>query len=72
MAFRDMMDQLLTSRYATLALLGVVVTCVFTFSKLRGNTVDPKEPALLKPRVPFIGHILGLLIHKIEYIGSLG
>lgn len=32
-----------------------------------GPRVDPREPPLIKPRIPFIGHIIGLMRHQANY-----
>jgi hypothetical protein len=65
-----MMDQLLVGRYAMVALLGFGLAFMLAISKLR-VALDPKEPPLLKPRVPIIGHVLGVLMGRIEYFGKL-
>jgi hypothetical protein len=28
---------------------------------------DPREPPIIKPKVPYIGHILGIIIHGTKY-----
>jgi hypothetical protein len=33
--------------------------------------LDPKEPPILKPRVPYIGHIIGLLQYHTAYFDKL-
>ncbi len=33
--------------------------------------LDPREPPMLKPRVPVIGHLVGLLWNRIDYFTSL-
>ncbi|KAH8657754.1 cytochrome P450 [Xylariales sp. PMI_506] len=65
------MDDLLAGRYTALVVVGVVVACIFAVSKLR-VTLDPQEPPLVKSRVPFIGHILGAITGRMNYIGGLG
>ena len=34
--------------------------------------LDPLEPPLLKPSIPLIGHIIGLLRHGVDYFSILG
>lgn len=65
------MDHFLASKYAIAAVVGVVSLCFFLLSKL-ALPLHPHEPPLLKPRIPFIGHVIGLVFGKIEYIGNLG
>ncbi|GAB1317100.1 hypothetical protein MFIFM68171_07310 [Madurella fahalii] len=43
-----------------------VVIAVFLAHAL-GPRVEPREPPLLKPRIPFIGHIIGLMRHQANY-----
>ena len=33
--------------------------------------LDPQEPPLLKPKVPYIGHIIGIIQHNIAYFDIL-
>jgi hypothetical protein len=33
--------------------------------------LDPQEPPILKPRIPYIGHIIGLLQHQSAYFDKL-
>lgn len=33
--------------------------------------LDHREPPLLKPRVPYIGHIIGLLKYNMSYFDKL-
>ena len=39
---------------------------LFALSRL-GSQYDPKEPPVLPQKVPFFGHILGLLQHGLKY-----
>ena len=34
-------------------------------------TIDPQEPPLVKAKIPFIGHLLGLLRYGIPYYTRL-
>lgn len=65
------MDQFLASKYAIAAVVGVVALSFFLLSKL-ALPLHPNEPPLLKPRISFIGHVIGLVFGKTEYIGNLG
>lgn len=33
--------------------------------------LDPREPPILKPRIPYIGHIIGLLRYHTAYFDHL-
>jgi hypothetical protein len=37
----------------------VIALVVIVFAKLTFLTLDPKEPPLIKPKIPIIGHIIG-------------
>ncbi|KAF4828404.1 hypothetical protein CGCTS75_v007379 [Colletotrichum tropicale] len=41
-------------------------------SQLRGNSQDPREPPALKPKIPVVGHIIGLLGLRQYYYRQLG
>lgn len=51
------------------ALLGVTYLVLNHVIK---PTIDPREPPILKPRLPLIGHIFGLLQHGVDYFSILG
>ncbi|KAF6837149.1 prostacyclin synthase [Colletotrichum plurivorum] len=40
-------------------------------SRITGDSRDPREPPEVKPRIPFIGHIIGVLWHKQDYYREL-
>ena len=29
--------------------------------------LDPREPPVIKPRIPYIGHVLGIIMHGTKY-----
>lgn len=33
--------------------------------------IDPQEPPLLKPKIPIIGHLIGLVWYRMEYYHQL-
>ena len=33
--------------------------------------LDPREPPLIAPRLPLIGHLLGLMINRVGYFSDL-
>ncbi|KAK4238140.1 cytochrome P450 [Achaetomium macrosporum] len=49
----------------TIAIAVVVVG--FLILHILSPSVDPREPPLVKPRIPLIGHILGLMRHQASY-----
>ena len=54
----------ITTAIALLLGMGLMVA-----SKM--GELDAKEPPLLKPRVPFIGHLLGMLRWQVSYMSML-
>lgn len=43
----------------------------FLIHKLLFVSIDPREPPVLKPRVPIIGHLLGILQYHGVYLRTL-
>ena len=33
--------------------------------------LDPREPPLIAPRLPLVGHLLGLMVNRVGYFGDL-
>lgn len=33
--------------------------------------IDPREPPILKPTIPFVGHIIGILRYQMAYFDTL-
>jgi hypothetical protein len=71
MTLLDQLHELFEGKYAMLAVVGLVVASAFALSKL-GIAQDPREPPVLEPHIPFIGHVLGVLTRGQEYLGRLG
>lgn len=67
-----MVDQaitLLTSAFCSTTSLiigGVIIVVVFTDAILTPR-LDSSEPPLLKPSIPLIGHIIGIIRYQNEY-----
>lgn len=47
------------------ALLTVFVTII---SRLLSVKHDPREPPLISPKIPYIGHLIGFLRHGNDYM----
>lgn len=52
-------------------LLGCAVLFILGWERLVLD-IDPREPPLLKPKVPVIGHLIGILWHQSVYLEKLG
>ena len=50
-----------------LVVLSLSVGGLYILRSRFGTQVDPREPPFVKPRVPLIGHALGLLRHGSNY-----
>ena len=64
MAFSD----LLTLPYIILALLAVLI---FLVSRFFGITKDDSEPPFVPSRIPYFGHLAGILFKRTSYIADL-
>lgn len=53
-----------------LFLLGIVF--LIGGSQARAKSVDPREPREVKPKIPLVGHIIGLLGSRQKYYRQLG
>jgi hypothetical protein len=56
--------------YMPSVLLAVTTILVICWQRLSVQ-IDPTEPPLLKPTVPYIGHIIGILQHSTAYFEKL-
>ena len=54
--------------YAILAAAAIFWLWSWPFEDI---TLDPAEPPLLKPRIPYIGHSIGVLYHHTSYYNKL-
>ncbi|KAK3348749.1 hypothetical protein B0T25DRAFT_546433 [Lasiosphaeria hispida] len=41
--------------------LGITIALALTYIAVVPLRLDPKEPPILRPRVPLIGHLIGLI-----------
>lgn len=51
-----------------IAAIALVVAIGVYFSGLLDVKMDPREPPVIRPKVPFIGHIIGLLTDGPNYM----
>ncbi|KAI1821852.1 cytochrome P450 [Xylaria intraflava] len=51
--------------------LGLIVLCYYALSHFLGTTHDPNEPPLIRPKIPIIGHLVGMIRHGSGYYGSI-
>lgn len=56
--------------YAPSFIMAVMAVLLICWQKLSVQ-LDPSEPPLLKPIVPYIGHIIGIFQHSTGYFEKL-
>lgn len=59
---------LMTMHYIGIAAAVVLLSLLYHFSPPR---LDPREPPMLKPGFPLVGHIVGLVRHGVDYFELL-
>ncbi len=52
-------------------LIFVPVTCYFLLNWLLCLSQDPREPPLIRPGIPLIGHLVGMIRDGSAYYGKL-
>ena len=50
-----------------LILLMVLVPISFAIHHYLGPKYDPREPPIVQPNIPFLGHIIGLISYGLDY-----
>lgn len=55
-----------------LTAIGGALAAFFFLYRLGTTKVHPDEPTVIPPRVPIIGHLLGMAIHGGKYVKSIG
>jgi hypothetical protein len=62
----DNIISILTSR--NVFIVGAIVAAsIYLLDFILSPRLDPNEPPLVKPSVPLIGHIIGVLWHQNDY-----
>lgn len=51
----------------TALVLAIIIKIVVTL----GPAYDPREPPLVKPKIPVIGHFIGLGLHRVHYFSMV-
>ncbi|PKS12885.1 hypothetical protein jhhlp_000225 [Lomentospora prolificans] len=55
--------------FANAAIVLVTLLCVYGYA---AKKIHPKEPAVVAPRVPFVGHLIGMATQGGRYVKNLG
>lgn len=67
---KSLLDEVVSSLHitpTTSIILGGLVALSFLINVLATPRLDPNEPPLLKPSIPLIGHIIGIISRQNEY-----
>jgi hypothetical protein len=57
--------------YITLLLLIFLAAAVLLFWQFSGPRMDPREPPLLRPAIPVVGHVIGMMKEQLNYYAIL-
>jgi hypothetical protein len=49
----------------------LILGCLFVWQLRPTKIRDPREPPVFKSRIPYIGHLLGMIIYQAEYLTML-
>ena len=64
----SVMDVLALKSSTTVIVGGTTIVAWLILSWLLSPKVDANEPPVVKPRIPFIGHIIDLLYYKSDFL----
>lgn len=53
--------------YPPLIVLSIIAACLLLWHRLRAQ-MDPLEPPQLKPRIPLVGHLIGMIRYHTVYL----
>lgn len=67
----SVLDNPETTAFAQYALCIMAVALMAFLPYLSSPRLDPSEPPLVKPRVPLVGHLLGLMTSRVSYFSRL-
>jgi hypothetical protein len=56
---------------ATIIISLAVSAVVLLFWRLNLSGIDPREPPEVSSKIPFIGHIIGMLTYHVDYYAML-
>jgi hypothetical protein len=59
------------STYFAILLSIIALITYLLYRHLTPPTHPPSNIPVVKPRIPLIGHVLGLILHKTEYLNHL-
>ncbi len=61
-----------TEKFGTVAItVTVVATLLVTANYFLGPTYDPREPPVIHQKIPYLGHVIGLLQYGLRYFEVL-
>jgi hypothetical protein len=69
MAFLDLLPSF--DGYNVPLLLLLLAAAIVFFRQLFAPHMDPREPPLLSPAIPIVGHLIGMMRNQMEYYAIL-
>lgn len=58
----------LVRRNAGILVVGIVVLSITILSQYLRLEHDPREPSVIPQKVPYVGHLIGMIQHGMKYI----
>jgi len=52
---------------STYVFTSITLLVIGAIALLQWSTPDPREPPVLPPKFPLIGHVIGMVKHEVEY-----
>lgn len=49
-----------------------ICTVLYLLYRVGAAKIHPNEPTVIPPKVPFVGHLLGMTIHGGKYVKTTG
>lgn len=63
--------ELFESHHGLFIYLWLVAMSLVIIHQLLRYKPDPREPPVIYPRIPYVGHAIGMLLHGKRYIRTL-
>jgi hypothetical protein len=68
---QSLLTSLVDYRVADVTILSTTVLAVIVafalLNRLLTPRIDPREPPVVKPSIPWVGHIIGIIRHQADY-----
>jgi hypothetical protein len=64
-------DEVHASNIMPIVISLAVAVLALVFCRLRLSRIDPREPPEVPAKIPFIGHVVGMLTYHVDYFAML-